>query len=165
MPKLRAPGVVVAGLLSLAGCAAQPAAEQHSGGSIGSAQMPVTAAPPPVSAIQAEAGDRVFFSVDSAVLTADAQQRLAITAKFMAQNPALTLLIEGHCDERGTREYNFALGERRGTAVRDFLVAQGVAPHRLTVISFGKERPAVVGAGDSVWSQNRRAVLVMSPSL
>jgi peptidoglycan-associated lipoprotein len=83
-------------------------------------------------------------------------------AAFLNANPALTVTIEGHCDERGTREYNLALGERRATAARDFLLAQGVDSARIRTISYGKERPAMAGSTESAWSKNRRAATVIN---
>jgi peptidoglycan-associated lipoprotein len=80
----------------------------------------------------------------------------------MQTYPSVTLSIEGHCDERGTREYNLALGERRASSVNDYLVALGIEPSRLSTISFGKERPAVLGSNESSWAQNRRGVLVVN---
>jgi peptidoglycan-associated lipoprotein len=149
-------------LLALTACAA-PQAEQHGAGVTGMAQTPVQPLAQALPAqFEAELGDRIFFDVDRASLSSEAQNRLAAQARWLNAHPEITVLIEGHCDERGTREYNFALGERRGAATRDYLVALGIAPQRLRVVSFGKERPAMVGTGELVWSQNRRAVLVLS---
>ena len=103
-------------------------------------------------------GDRVLFDYDSAELSSDAKLVLDKQSRFLRANPDLTFTIEGHCDERGTREYNLALGEQRATAVRDYLVIEGIAADRLRVISYGKEKPAVVGSNDMSWSKNRRAV-------
>ena len=83
-------------------------------------------------------------------------------AAFLKANPALTVTLEGHCDERGTREYNLALGERRGSAARDFLLAQGVDSARIRVVSYGKERPAVSGSNEGSWARNRRAATVIN---
>ncbi len=107
-----------------------------------------------------EVGDRVFFAFDKATLSAQAETVLRRQAAYMAKYPQLTFVIEGHCDERGTREYNLALGARRAAAVRTYLIALGVAPTRLTTISYGAERPAVLGSTMSAWDQNRRAVTV-----
>ena len=103
-------------------------------------------------------GDRVLFGYDSAELSAEAKLTLDQQSRFLRANADLTFTIEGHCDERGTREYNLALGEQRATAVRDYLVIEGISPDRLRVISYGKEKPAVVGSSDMAWSKNRRAV-------
>ncbi|MEX0346242.1 MAG: peptidoglycan-associated lipoprotein Pal [Rhizobiaceae bacterium] len=106
-------------------------------------------------------GDRIFFDTDSAVIRADAQTTLARQAQWLNQYPSYTITIEGHADERGTREYNIALGARRAAATRDFLVARGVAGNRLKTISFGKERPVAACDDISCWTQNRRAVTVL----
>lgn len=107
-------------------------------------------------------GDRIFFDTDSSSIRADAQQTLANQARWLNQYPAYAIVVEGHADERGTREYNIALGARRAAATRDFLATQGVAPNRMRTISFGKERPVAVCDDISCWSQNRRAVTVLS---
>ena len=103
-------------------------------------------------------GDRVLFDYDSAELSNDAKLILDKQSRFLRANTDLTFTIEGHCDERGTREYNLALGEQRATAVRDYLVIEGISPDRLRVISYGKEKPAVVGSNDMAFAKNRRAV-------
>mgnify|MGYP002844476556 FL=1 len=103
-------------------------------------------------------GDRVLFDYDSAELSNDAKLILDKQSRFLRANTDLTFTVEGHCDERGTREYNLALGEQRATAVRDYLVIEGISPDRLRVISYGKEKPAVVGSNDMAWAKNRRAV-------
>ena len=103
-------------------------------------------------------GDRVLFDYDSAELSNDAKLILDKQSRFLRANTDMTFTIEGHCDERGTREYNLALGEQRATAVRDYLVIEGISPDRLRVISYGKEKPAVVGANDMAFAKNRRAV-------
>lgn len=103
-------------------------------------------------------GDRVFFGYDRYDLTGEARMTLEKQARWLQQNPALNVSVEGHCDERGTREYNLALGERRANAAKNYLIALGVESSRITTISFGKERPAVPGSNDTAWSQNRRGV-------
>ena len=107
-------------------------------------------------------GNTVYFAYDSSALTVDTEGTLMRQAAFLNANPALTVTIEGHCDERGTREYNLALGERRATAARDFLLAQGVDAARIRTISYGKERPAVAGSNDASWAKNRRAATVIN---
>lgn len=107
-------------------------------------------------------GDRVFFDFDKAVLKPAAQRTLTRQAEWMKQHPNVTVTIEGHCDERGTREYNLALGERRATAAKNFLVALGISPSRISTISYGKERPAALGHNEAAWSQNRRSVSVVN---
>ena len=103
-------------------------------------------------------GDRVFFDYDSAELGADAQELLQAQAAWLKQYNKTSIIIEGHCDERGTREYNLALGERRAQAVKNYLNGLGVGISNMSTISYGKERPAVVGSNDDAWSQNRRSV-------
>ena len=107
-------------------------------------------------------GDRVFFDYDRSDIKSEAQSLLDQVSVWMQTYPSVTLTIEGHCDERGTREYNLALGERRASSVNDYLVALGIEPGRLSTISFGKERPAVLGSNESSWAQNRRGVLVVN---
>jgi peptidoglycan-associated lipoprotein len=109
---------------------------------------------------EGKVGDRVFFDLDSSQLSAEAQQTLSNQAAFLKQNANLNITIEGHADERGTREYNIALGERRATAAKKFLAGLGISGNRIATISYGKERPAVAGSDESAWSQNRRAVSV-----
>jgi peptidoglycan-associated lipoprotein len=106
-------------------------------------------------------GDRVLFDYDSAKLDSSAKILLDAQSRFLRANTDLNFIIEGHCDERGTREYNLALGEQRATAVRDYLVIQGIDPERIKVISYGKEKPAVVGSNTMAWSKNRRAVTII----
>jgi len=109
----------------------------------------------------ANVGDRVLFGFDSSELTSGSQATLNRQAAFLAARPALRITIEGHCDERGTREYNLALGERRASVVRDYLVARGINAARIKTISYGKERPAAVGSNEAAWAKNRRSVTVL----
>ena len=102
--------------------------------------------------------DRVFFATNKSSLTTAARDTLRKQATWLRKNKDLSVTLEGHADERGTREYNLALGEKRATAVRDYLVIEGISPDRIRVISYGKEKPAVVGSNDMAWSKNRRAV-------
>ncbi len=104
--------------------------------------------------------DRVFFAYDSYSLTNNAQDALAKQAKWLKANGSVTISIEGHADERGTREYNLALGDRRANAAKDFLMAQGISSSRITTISFGKERPVNAASNKTAWAQNRRSVTV-----
>lgn len=107
-------------------------------------------------------GDRVFFDYDSSAIDSSAQDVLSRQAAWLNQNSGVSVTLEGHCDERGTREYNIALGERRAYAAKKFLVSQGVSPNRISTVSYGKERPAVVGSDEGAWAQNRRAVTVVT---
>lgn len=110
------------------------------------------------------AGDTVYFAFDSYSLDDRAQQTLNRQATLVLRNNQVSLTIEGHADERGTREYNLALGERRATAVKDYLVAFGISPSRIRTISYGEERPAVLGSNEEAWARNRRAVTVVTGS-
>lgn len=107
-------------------------------------------------------GDRVFFEEDQSVVNAQAQATLGNQAKWLNRYSQYTITVEGHADERGTRQYNIALGARRAQAARDYLVSQGVSASRIKTISYGKERPVAVCNDNSCWSQNRRAVTVLN---
>ena len=109
----------------------------------------------------ANVGDRVFFDFDSSVIRADQRPVLQRQAQWMGTHSAVRVQVEGHADERGTREYNLALGQRRANAARDALVASGVNGSRITTISYGKDRPAALGSDEASWAQNRRAVTVV----
>jgi peptidoglycan-associated lipoprotein len=109
-------------------------------------------------------GDRVFFDTDSTELNASAVATLNQQAEWLQRYPRYTFLIEGHADERGTREYNFALAARRAQAVRDYLASRGISGDRMRVVSYGKERPVVACPEPGCWAQNRRAVTVLDGS-
>ena len=104
--------------------------------------------------------DRVFFAYDSYSLAASAQATLNKQAKWLKANPSVAIAVEGHADERGTREYNLALGDRRASSVKDYLMSQGISSNRISTISYGKERPVKSGSNDTAWAQNRRSVTV-----
>lgn len=104
----------------------------------------------------------VFFELDKSELSADARERLAKNAQFLNAHPEFTVTLEGHCDERGTNEYNLALGDRRASTAKDYLQSLGVANSRLRTISYGEERPFCTQSDESCWSQNRRAHFVIS---
>ena len=104
--------------------------------------------------------DRVFFATNESILTTKSRDTLRKQAAWMRSNSSLNFTIEGHADERGTREYNLALGERRANAAKDYLMTYGVSGNRLSVISYGKERPVNSGSNPLAWSQNRRSVTV-----
>jgi len=108
--------------------------------------------------LEANIGDRVYFVTDSSSVGADQRPVLERQAGWLQQYRQVTVVMEGHADERGTREYNLALGQRRANAARDVLVSQGVAGTRITTISYGKDRPAALGSDQQAWAQNRRAV-------
>jgi peptidoglycan-associated lipoprotein len=109
-----------------------------------------------------EVGDRVFFSFNEFNLPDRARKTLGRQAEWLRANPSVRVAIEGHADERGTREYNLALAERRANSVLNYLVELGVDPERLSVISFGKEKPAAIGSNETAWALNRRAVTAIS---
>ena len=109
----------------------------------------------------ANVGDRVFFDFDRSNIRADQRPVLQRQAEWMGRHAQVQVVVEGHTDERGTREYNLALGQRRANAARDVLVAGGVNSSRISTISFGKDQPAALGSDESAWAQNRRAVTVV----
>lgn len=109
----------------------------------------------------AEVGDRVFFGFDQYDLDMEARTTLARQAAFLKANPSVAVSVEGHADERGTREYNLALGDRRANAVKDYLVALGINAGRIKTISYGMERPVALGSNEAAWAQNRRSVTVV----
>jgi len=159
--------VLAAGLL-LAACASKPEDTQASSASgstttgAGSAVTTSSIVPGSQQDLAQNVGDRVLFGFDKYDLSPEAQATLERQAAWLRQYPSVTVSVEGHCDERGTREYNLALGERRANSVKNYLVALGVDQNRIQTISYGKERPAVSGSNEEAWAQNRRAVTVVS---
>ena len=147
---------LVAGL-ALAGCASQKVPNTAADLGLGAN----SATPGSSQDFTLNVGDRIFFDTDSSAIRADAQQTLTRQAQWLNQYGNYAITIEGHADERGTREYNIALGARRAAATRDFLVARGVPATRLRTISYGKERPVAVCDDSSCQTQNRRAVTVL----
>ncbi|MEO9336429.1 peptidoglycan-associated lipoprotein Pal [Mesorhizobium sp. SB112] len=146
--------------LALTGCASKKtpnsAADLGLGGGAGSAT------PGSAQDFTVNVGDRIFFDTDSSSIRADAQGILSRQAQWLNQYGNYAIVVEGHADERGTREYNIALGARRAAAARDYLASRGVAANRIKTISYGKERPVAVCDDISCWSQNRRAVTALS---
>ena len=110
----------------------------------------------------AQVGNTVYFGFDSSELAVEAQAILDRQAAFHNVNPTMIVIVEGHADERGTREYNLALGDRRAVAVRDYLLAKGLNASRIRTVSYGKERPAVTGSNEGSWEFNRRAATVLN---
>lgn len=108
-----------------------------------------------------EVKDRVFFAYDSSALSEESKKILNVQSQWLNSDKSIKITIEGHCDERGTREYNIALGERRANATKDYLVSKGVNPERISIVSYGKERPAFFGSSPEVMAKNRRAVTVI----
>lgn len=141
---------------TLTACATNP---QQSEGGLGATAG--RAAPGSIAEFAQVAGDRVFFESDSAELTSTATATLDKQAQWLARYPRYQITVEGHADERGTREYNFALGARRAETTKNYLTAKGVPAGRMRTTSYGKERPVSVCDNLSCWSQNRRAVTVL----
>jgi peptidoglycan-associated lipoprotein len=144
----------IAVLLALAGCTNNPKPEDMANSAL--------AAPGSARDFITRAGDLVYFSTDSTELSPESQQTLGNQARWLRQYAEHGITIEGHADERGTREYNIALGAKRAQAVRNFLVQQGISAARIRTASFGKERPVAVCNDISCWSQNRRAQTVLN---
>ena len=144
--------------LSLGACARNGADSDALNGAYGAG----AGAPGSVQEFASSVGDRVFFETDQTELTPTGQATLDKQAAWLNQYPRYTFTIEGHADERGTREYNFALGARRAENTKNYLVAKGVAASRMRTISYGNERPVAVCNDNSCWSQNRRAVTVLA---
>ncbi len=140
--------------LAVAGCASKPVED--------AAGLAGAAAPGSPQDFVVNVGDRVFFETDQTELTAQGRATLDKQAQWLQQYNRYAFTIEGHADERGTREYNIALGARRAQSVRDYLSARGISPSRMRTISYGKERPVAVCDDISCWSQNRRAVTVLN---
>ena len=111
--------------------------------------------------LQNEIGDRIYFETDKHNINSASAFTLESQANWLKSTPGFQIIVEGHCDERGTREYNLALGERRANSVKEYLVSLGVEPGRVTTISYGKERPSAEGSTSESWAENRRAVTVV----
>jgi len=148
--------VLVVAALAIAGCAKQQLDQTAAAGG--------AATPGSQQDFVVNVGDRVFFETDSSELTPQARQTLDKQAQWLGLYGHYAFTIEGHADERGTREYNIALGARRAQTVRDYLISRGVSGQRMHTISYGKERPVAVCDDISCWSQNRRAVTVLNQS-
>jgi peptidoglycan-associated lipoprotein len=156
---------LVAALALLAACESAPETSATQGGA-----GAVTAPPPAQTGVrpgsqqdlEATAGNKVYFNTDRSDITPEGRQILQRQADWLKRYPNVTVTVEGHADERGTREYNLALGERRATAVKNVLVALGIPANRVSTISYGKERPQVVGSNEQAWAQNRRGVTIVN---
>ena len=149
--------VVFAGLL-LTACATQKkVAKEDASGLI---QSDVYTGADTVEFLATGVQDRVFFSTNKSILTTASRDTLRKQSAWMRKNKDITVTVEGHADERGTREYNLALGDRRANAVKDYLLTYGISGGRISVISYGKERPVNSGSSPLAWSQNRRSVTV-----
>jgi peptidoglycan-associated lipoprotein len=152
----------IAAVLLLGACASSEKPATDGSGSSSTGNAAGQAVPGSVEEFQVSVGDRVFFDYDSYEIRPDAQDTLQKQAAWLQQYGQYTVTIEGHCDERGTREYNLALGERRANSVKNYLVALGVNANRIQTISYGKERPENPGQDEIAFSQNRRGVTVLS---
>jgi peptidoglycan-associated lipoprotein len=153
--------------LSLAACSKKNTAAGLNGGGLGAgdgAELSGGAAQVPGSEADfaANVGDKVYFENDQSSLTAEGRETLLKQANWLQQYPQVSIQIEGHADERGTREYNISLSARRATTVRNFLISQGISKDRVSSIAYGKERPAANCDQEECWSQNRRAVTVIT---
>ena len=151
---------VLAAGLAMGACSKNPN-EDGSGSGFGSGLGAGAATPGSQQDFVVNVGDRIFFESDSSELTSTAQATLDKQARWLQQYSQYSIAVEGHADERGTREYNFALGARRAEAAKSYLAARGIPASRLRTISYGKERPVAVCNDISCWSQNRRAVTVL----
>ncbi|MFI0842574.1 peptidoglycan-associated lipoprotein Pal [Mesorhizobium sp. IMUNJ 23232] len=150
--------IALVATLAIAGCASKKTPNSAAELGLGAG----AATPGSAQDFTVNVGDRIFFDTDSSAIRADAQQTLAKQAQWLNKYRNYAIVVEGHADERGTREYNLALGARRAAATRDYLISRGVAGGRLKTISYGKERPVAVCDDISCWSQNRRAVTTLS---
>ncbi len=153
---------LVAAAALLAACDTTPKATDVAGGAAVQSPPPQAATITPADELKNQVGDRIFFAFNKSDISGESKAVLDRQSAFTKKYPQLTFTIEGHCDERGTREYNLALGERRATSTKNALVALGVQASRLQTISYGKERPAVVGSNEAAYAQNRRAVTVIN---
>ena len=145
-----------------AACETAPDTSGQAASTASTAPTSGTVRPGSAEDFRTNVGDRVFYAFDKSDISPEARRTLERQAEWLKRYPNVTVTVEGHCDERGTREYNLALGERRATAAKNVLVALGVPANRVTTISYGKERPAVVGSNESAWAQNRRSVTVVN---
>ena len=159
---------ILAAVALLGACetASESTSKTSGAGTMAKKSTPTTSAPVVTKSIKpgsqedlvVNVGDRVFFGLDQFSISKDAGAALDKQAAWLKSNAGVTIRVEGHCDERGTREYNLALGERRANAVNDYLVAKGINPDRIVTISWGKEKPVANGSNESAWRQNRRGV-------
>ncbi len=173
MAKLKTTLIAATALIAVAGCSKKRPAElppppsetpppaetmpSDNGGQVGNTVVPGSAG----DFRQSVSSDTVHFGTDQSDVDPEAQQILDSQAQWLAKYPNVRITVEGHCDERGTREYNLALGDRRANAAKNYLAERGVDPSRINTISYGKERPVALGSDESSWAQNRRAVTVV----
>lgn len=168
---------MIAATAILSACSSAPEEESTASGSGGasatttqtaSSSAPAAQPAGPVPGSQDDlivnVGDRVFFDFDKYDITPVGRTTLERQAAWLKKFPSVTIAVEGHCDERGTREYNLALGERRANAIKDYLSTLGVSPNRVQTISYGKERPVALGSTEASWAENRRGVTIVKSS-
>jgi peptidoglycan-associated lipoprotein len=144
--------------LALLGACSDNTASTGAATGTGAAATTGGASPGSQEDLVANVGDRVFFAFDQSTLSSDARATLDRQAAWLQRYPQVTIQLAGNCDERGTEEYNLALGQRRANAARDYLVARGISSARITTISYGKERPVAAGSDEQAYSQNRNAI-------
>ena len=171
---MRLKAVAVLSAVFLLGACAQQANDDTADMAMGGGEDQVVAAAPTTTVVPmgpapgtaedlvVNVGDRVFFALDRSDLSPEARATLERQAQWLRQYPSVRITVEGHADERGTREYNLALGDRRANSVRNYLIALGIDPTRINTVSYGKERPAVLGSNEQAWAQNRRGVTVLN---
>jgi len=172
MAKMKTTLIAATALIAVAGCSKKRPAElppppsetpppqtmpTDNGGTVGNTVVPGSAA----DFQQSVSSDTIHFATDQSDIDPEARAILDSQAQWLARYPNVRITIEGHCDERGTREYNLALGERRANSAKNYLAARGVDPSRISTISYGKERPIALGSDEAAWAQNRRAVTVV----
>lgn len=159
---------ILAAVALVAACETAPMEDSSSSGSgassasSGSSVSTAAIVPGSQQDLVVNVGDRVFFEFDKFNLSAESRATLEKQAAWLQTHRGVTVTIEGHADERGTREYNIGLGERRANSAKDYLIALGVNPDRITTVSYGEERPVAVGSNETAWAQNRRAVTVVT---
>lgn len=161
--------LVATAVIALAGCSKKPpkdlppapvdSARPDSSADTGASSGPVKGSQ--ADFVASVLSDHIYFTTDKYDIDAQSQSTLRSQAQWMMANPNVHVTVEGHCDERGTRDYNLALGERRANAAKNYLASLGIDPARISTISYGKERPAALGSDETAWAQNRRAVTVV----
>lgn len=167
--KTRLRGLLVIAMMASAGCSSKTAVTSSDSDAGQGSSLPGSTSGVGLAASRGYGFDEwqtgpvgdVFFDYDSSILAAEAQQRLTENAAWMKSNSAKQVVIEGHCDDRGTSEYNIALGERRATTAKEFMTRLGVAPSRLETITYGEERPFDKGQNEEAWAKNRRAHFIV----
>lgn len=167
MAKILTSALLGAALIATAGCTKKvpptqlPPSETAPGGDTGGMNSDEDTSPLNAQFRREVSSDTIHFAFDQYDIDPEARAILDSQANWLQSHPNTRVTIEGHCDERGTREYNLALGDRRSNAAKNYLAARGISPARITTISYGKERPIALGSDDASWAQNRRAVTIV----